>query len=221
MTANRVFLACNYSNKKVKGHFNKLREHLQKEWPIHVILIDKERGNASKDFWKQIRSEIDNCALAIFDVSAFRPNVVLELGYALAVKDEKQILITYDQRKPRTAKPPEWLLTDISHIHQVRYKQMEQMDDKIEENLENVPAVAAFKSLCDEARSTSIPDRKYKAQALKVLHKLQDGVNGLTDRQFDEVIKGSGVNRETLVKLLKRHKLATRDRGRGRWRLVT
>ena len=159
MTANRVFLACNYSNKKVKGHFNKLREHLQKEWPIHVILIDKERGNASKDFWKQIRSEIDNCALAIFDVSAFRPNVVLELGYALAVKDEKQILITYDQRKPRTAKPPEWLLTDISHIHQVRYKQMEQMDDKIEENLENVPAVAAFKSLCDEARSTSIPDK--------------------------------------------------------------
>jgi nucleoside 2-deoxyribosyltransferase len=220
MTTNRVFLACNYSNKKVKGHFNKLKERLQKEWPIHVILIDKERGNASKDFWKQIRAEIDNCALAIFDVSAFRPNVVLELGYALAIKDEKQILITFDQRKPRTAKPPEWLLTDISHIHQVRYRQIEQMDDKIEENLESVPAVAAFKSLCDEAKSTSIPD-KYKIEALKVLHKLQDGVNGLTDQQFDGVIKGRGVNRQTLATLLKRHKLATRERGRGRWHLVT
>jgi hypothetical protein len=71
MATNRVFLACNYSNQKVKGHFNKLKGRLQAEWPIHVILIDKERGNASKDFWKQIRAEIENCALAIFDVSAF------------------------------------------------------------------------------------------------------------------------------------------------------
>jgi hypothetical protein len=37
-----------------------------------------------------MRDEITKSAQAIFDVSAFRPNVVLELGYALAIKDKKK-----------------------------------------------------------------------------------------------------------------------------------
>jgi nucleoside 2-deoxyribosyltransferase len=218
MVKNRVFLACNYSNQKVKNHFNNLKERLEEELPIHVVLIDKETGNASKDFWRQICAEIAECSLCIFDVSAFRPNVVLELGYAIAIKDEKQILITYDERKTKNGKHPDWLLSDISHLHRVKYKQIKQMDAKIMENISIVPAVSAFTALCGDAKSTtSIPD-KYKDAALKILHILRN-TEVLTDQQLDNAIKGTNVQRTTLTALLKKHKLARRDRGRGGWRL--
>jgi hypothetical protein len=199
----------------VKDHFNKLKVEIEKDWPVRVVLIDKERGNASKDFWQQIRSEIEKCSLAIFDVTTFRPNVVLELGYALAIKDEKQVLITFDQRKPTKGKAQEWLLTDISHLHHVHYRQLQQLDEKIREHLSIVPAIAAFESLCSDAESTAIPE-KYKIEALKVMRRLE-GVTGLTDQQLEAVTKGSGVNKTKLTTLLKKHKMARRDPGKGRW----
>ncbi|MGA2450258.1 MAG: hypothetical protein ABTD50_16410 [Polyangiaceae bacterium] len=114
----KVFLGCNYSNQKVKAHFNMLKEKLEKDWPVHVCIIDKEPGKGARDLWSEIRRGIDECALAVFDVSGFRPNVVLELGYSLAVKDEEVILICFDERKPRKGGKPSWLLSDVGHLNQ-------------------------------------------------------------------------------------------------------
>lgn len=213
-----IFLACNYSNKKVKVHFNKLKANFEAALPVRVVLIDKERGKGSRDLWKEIQTAITDCALAVFDVSAFRPNVVLELGYALAVKDEEQIIITFDERKLRGNKP-QWLLSDISHLHQVRYRTLEQMDSKIEENLSKVPSVARYRALQDQARAETLAGDKYVQAALSVLHALREK-NGLTDQQLDAIVRGTNVRRETFLRFLKSHQLAYRERGRGRWYLV-
>lgn len=219
MPIESTFLACNYSNKKVKDHFGRLKEKLEKELPVKVVLIDKEQRNASRDIWVQIQKEIQNCSLAVFDVSAFRPNVVLELGYALSIKEENEILITFDERKPKTGRAPEWLLSDISHLHRIPYKQLAQMDEKIDENIRNITSVSAIEELYEEAeQETSIPD-KYKAAALQIVHKLREK-DSLTDRQFEHAIKGNNVNQKQLASLLKKHKLARRDRGRGQWHLA-
>lgn len=215
---NLIFLACNYSNKKVKSHFNKIKSKLEKAWPIRVVLIDKERGKGSRDIWKEIQQAIDDSALSIFDVSAFRPNVVLELGYALSIKDPENILITYDERKPRNQKSSPWLLSDIGHLHQSRYKTLEQLDKKINENLSKVPSIQEFKEFSAAANKTNA-GKKYIAQGKNVLLNLRD--SGMhSDQKIEGLIKGSGLDSRRLMGLLKKHKLAHRHRGsNGRWYL--
>ncbi|HQN73907.1 MAG TPA: hypothetical protein PLB16_10870, partial [bacterium] len=59
----------------------------------------------AKDMWVDIQKEIEESEFCLFDVSGFRPNVVLELGYALAVKNNSEILITFRHRKKRGSDP--------------------------------------------------------------------------------------------------------------------
>jgi hypothetical protein len=84
------------------------------------------------------------------------------------------------------------------------------MDDKIDEHLPAVPAVAAFKALSEDAETTAAPDR-YRSAALKLLYKLRTA-EGLTDEPFVGVIRGSGAQGGPLAKMLTSHKLAGRDR---------
>jgi hypothetical protein len=170
-------------------------------WPDHVPVNDPK------------------ASLCVFDVSGFRPNVVLELGLALAEKDEESVIITYDARKPRGKGKQEWLLSDIGHLDRKTYKTLSQVDQKIEDNLDKVPAIKNCKGLVEEAkRTTSVPD-KYLEMALKVLHGMREKGHH-TDQQIEALIKGSGVRRSTLGALLKKHKLAHRQKGRGRWILT-
>ena len=149
--SNQVFLGCNYSNQKVKNHFDRMKVDLEKKWPLRVVLIDKQKGIGASEIWKRVRDAIEESALCIFDVSANRPNVILELGYALAIKDTKNIVITVDKMKPRKQrKAPAWLLTDIAHLDRGEYKQLKQLDKIIEENLERVPAMQRFNEFLEE-----------------------------------------------------------------------
>jgi hypothetical protein len=215
---NTIFLGCNYSNKKVKRHFEVLKSQWESEWPVRVILIDKEESKGARDLWAEIRNHIEVYYLAILDVSAFRPNVVLELGYALAVKDQEAILVSFDARK-LGGRQPQWLLSDIPHLHRHAYKTLEQLDQKLSENLEKVPAIDRFKELSAAAeQETDAPD-KYVSAALSVLHALRKG--SLSGEQLRRIPQGSAIRVDTLTRLLKEHKLARRSRGRnGRWSLV-
>ena len=103
MKTNVIFLGCNYSNKKIKTHFDILKVNLERDYPVKAVLIDREKKKGARDIWQEIQTGIEESSLAIFDVSAFRPNVVLELGYALAVKDRENILVCFDERKQRGA----------------------------------------------------------------------------------------------------------------------
>ena len=133
---NTLFLACNYNDTKIKSHFNKLKERLEDKFPLRVILIDKERRKGARDIWTEVRNAIEISALAVFDVSAFRPNVVLELGYALGHKDEEDIIVTFDERKKRRGAKADWLLSDIGHLDRKNYKTLGGLDLKMDECVE-------------------------------------------------------------------------------------
>lgn len=220
--SNLIFLGCNYSNKKVKVHFDALKEKWEKEWPVRVVLIDKEKAKGTRDLWNEINQKIENASLAIFDVSAFRPNVVLELGYALAIKDEESIVITFDERKKgKEGKKPEWLLSDISHRHRVTYKELTYLDQQLEAHLSKVPSKERFEELKHFfSQDHSTAAEKYIAASLQVLKKLRDEGNK-SDQQIGKLIQGQSLRIKTLLSALKKHKLAKRTQGpNGRWYLL-
>ena len=218
--AHVVFLGCNYTNAKIKKHFNQLKSKWEKEWPLRVILIDKERRKGARDLWSEIKRGIASSSLAIFDVSAFRPNVVLELGYALAIKDEDDVVISVDSRKPRQRRTAKWLLSDIGHLNRIQYKQLGQLDKLLDDVLERVPIVKRFLAFQQDVKDETNAPQKYIDCGLRVLQKLRDS-GTMSDQQMASTVRGSAVRIETLRKLLKKHKLARRDKGRGGWFLVT
>jgi hypothetical protein len=219
-STNVVFLGCNYGNKKVKRHFDALKAQWEEDYPIRVVLIDKEKAKGSRDLWDEIREAIEVSALAIFDVSAFRPNVVLELGYALATKDPETVLVSFDARKARAGKKPDWLLSDIGHLNRYPYTSLPQLDDKLEENVAKVPAVSRFAEFAAATERETNASGKYTTAGLAVLHALRQR-GDLSEDQLDAIPKGSGIRVATLRALLKKYKLARRSQGpHGRWSLV-
>lgn len=221
---NLVFLGCNYSNKKVKGHFDSLKKAWEKSHPISVVIIDDNlKGKGAADLWVKIKEAIKTSALSIFDVSGFKPNVILELGYALAVKDEKAVVISFDERKKRKGKDTQdqkWLLSDIGQLKQIRYKTMKQLDKELEQHLHTVPSVKRFKDFEETVKKeTKIPE-EYCFVALNFLRKLINERAGfLPDTQLQQLARGKKVHVPRLREFLKQHKLAKR-RTNGPWYLV-
>jgi hypothetical protein len=217
-----IFLGCNYGNKKVKTHFDNLKRAWESAWPVEVVLIDKEKGKGAADLWRQIKAAIEKCSLAIFDVSAFRPNVVLELGYALAKKSESSIIVAFDSRKPPGKKKPDWPLTDISQLTQVRYTTLEGLDKKLEEHVNLLPQMQDLVSFQEAAKSSTAVWKKYNEVGIELLQKMRDR-GSISEKQFCQTVKDLGLNVRinTLKALLKKHHLATRSAGaNGRWKLA-
>jgi hypothetical protein len=215
---NSIFLGCNYSNKKVKGHFEKLKSKWEAEYPLRVILIDRVPGKGARDLWGEIKQELQESSLAILDLTGFKPNVVLELGYALAVKDEKQIVITHDERK-NGQKTSSWQLSDIPHLTRVPYKTLTYLDQKLNEHLPNVYAVQCWTDFKEAAAETGSPE-KYCGAGLKVLHELRAG-RRVTDQRIRTLARGTAIRANRLGQLLKDSDLARRRKGRnGAWELV-
>ena len=219
--SNLVFLGCNYSNQKVKKHFDQLKIHWEKQFPIRVVIIDKQRGKGARDIWDEIKTAIKESSLSIFDVSAFKPNVVLELGYALAEKNVEEIAVTFDERKIKNKKP-EWSLSDISHLNQLRYKELPALDQKLEEEIDKVPAMKRWRALVNETSRAPNSAQKYQDVCLQILQYLRDK-GPMTPQQLEDAGQGTNVRSEKIHRLLKDHKLAKRTRGRGkgaRWVII-
>jgi nucleoside 2-deoxyribosyltransferase len=214
----RVFFGCNYNDKRIKGQFDLLKVRLEQRFPVECVVVDKRAGKAARDLWRDIRTEIDSCGLVFFDVTAFRPNVVLELGYALALKDESNIFITFRKRKSK-GKVPGWLMSDISHLNRFEYTTVDQLDSFVEEQLGQADwmrRMREFNRNCEE--KTTAPE-KYKTEGLKVVQTIRDSGPRTAD-QIDGLVRGSAVRRETLTQLLRGAKLVKRTPGRpGRFYL--
>lgn len=86
ISANTIFLACNFKNKRVKGHFDGLKQKWENNLPVREYLSDQVKGGGARDLWKDITQTIEESNPAIFDVTSFRSNVILELGFSLALK---------------------------------------------------------------------------------------------------------------------------------------
>jgi hypothetical protein len=200
-------------DKRIKSQFDSLKTRLEKKFPVECVVIDKRRNKPAQDIWADIQDELYDCGAFFFDVTAFRPNVVLELGYALAAQDESDIYITW--RKRRTGgRSPAWLLSDISHLQRFEYTTVRDLDQFVEDQLLQTPwlkRLAKFNRLCRE-QTTAVD--KYKAEGVRVLQELRDE-GRQTPLQIQRLVQGSAVRRETLTNMLKEARLVKRTQGRG------
>jgi hypothetical protein len=203
-----VFLGCNYNDKSIKRAFDNIKIRIEKDYPITCVLIDKRKGKTAKDIWKDIKHYIDNSSLCIFDVSSFRPNVVLELGYAMAIKDEEEeVMISFRKRKDK-GKKPEWLLSDIGHLRRFEYSLVVDLEKEIRSEIENMQFIKKYKEL--ELVCQKSGDMKYYENITTILFSLRnDGVK--TKKQVQDIIKGSNLRISKVYDLLKRYKLVYID----------
>jgi hypothetical protein len=50
-SANLIFLACNFQNKRVKHHFDWLKKKWENFLPVRVYLSDSVEGGGARDIW--------------------------------------------------------------------------------------------------------------------------------------------------------------------------
>jgi hypothetical protein len=210
-TSNVVFFGCNYNDKKIKAQFDSLKKRIEADTALSCIVIDKRNGRPARDLWKDIQSYIEDSAACVFDLTGFRPNVVLELGYALSIKSEDQVFITFRKRKAKGT-APKWLLSDISHLQRHEYISIPDLEDYVREQLGLIPfskGHTEFLAACD---GTGAPE-KYLQRGLKVLQSLRD--NGpRSKQQLQSLLAGSACRFEKMQSMLKSAKLIKRSQGR-------
>lgn len=224
VSANTIFLACNFTNKKVKRHFDTLKRRLEDAYPVRVYLSDKVRGEGARDLWEDITQTIKEANLAIFDVTYFRPNVVLELGFALANKQARQIVICRDLtpggRKSRVQR--KWRLSDIPHLSRIDYKLFEDLDEQLLEHVRLMSIVTNFEKFMGEIerKYAGVARHRYIAETSDLLNALRDE-GPMSRQEFRSRLKDRGIDANWLGGLLRRFKLAIPTYGRkGVWKLV-
>lgn len=208
--ANQVFLGCNYNDKKIKSQFDNLKRRLERTTPLNCVIVDKRRGKSARDIWKDIKNLIETSAVCIFDVTAFRPNVVLELGYALAIKAEEQIFITFRERKSK-GKMPQWLLSDITHLNRFNYIHMSDLERHVRKELKSIGYGLGWQAFSEGCQRINAGD-KYEQKGLEILQAIRD--NGPKNAsQIRQIMAGTACRLNHMSQLLRNEKLIVRGKG--------
>lgn len=217
--SNQVFLGCNYNDKKIKSQFDNLKKRIEKTTPLSCVIVDKRKGKAAKDIWKDIKNLIETSAVCIFDVTAFRPNVILELGYALSIKAEEQIFITFRERRSH-GKSPLWILSDIGHLNRFNYIHMSDLEKHVKKELKSMGYGARWETFSVKCKNINAGD-KYELKGLEILQAIRD--NGFkNERQIKQIMAGTSCRLSHMVQLLKTEKLIIRSKGpNGRFSFPT
>lgn len=207
-----VFFGCNYNDMKIKAQFDSLKRRIEADTPLSCILLDKRSGKQASDLWKDIKIAIEQSAACMFDLTGFRPNVVLELGYALSIKSEDQIFITFRKRKS-SGTVPIWLLSDIGHLQRFEYVNVPALEKFVREQLALISFSTCLKQFEIDCNSTNAAD-KYREFGLKVIQHIRDD-GPRSEQQLQTVIAGSSCRWKKMESLLKRNKVLYRPRGRN------
>ncbi len=208
--SNMVFLGCNYNDKKIKAQFDNLKKRLEADTALSCIVLDKRHHSPARDLWQDIKKHIEESAACIFDLTGFRPNVVLELGYALSIKAADQIFITFRKRKSN-GKAPQWLLSDIGHLNRREYISISDLERFMRSQLDQITFsrnYSQFKAECDKTNASD----KYQKYGLEVLRVIRDDGPQST-QQIQRRLTGSSCRNEKLISLLKNSKLVVRPPG--------
>ncbi len=176
------------------------------------IVVDKRSGKAARDLWKDIKAHIEESAACVFDLTAFRPNVVLELGYAISIKAEDQIFITFRKRKFK-GRAPIWFLSDIAHLNRHDYIDVPALETFVREQLDLLPFARGIKSFHKECESTNAVE-KYQQHGIRLLQAIRDE-GPKSEQQLQGLLAGSACRLKRMLSLLKKHGLVSRPRGRN------
>jgi hypothetical protein len=205
-----VFFGCNYNDKKIKAQFDSLKRRIEADTPLSCIVIDKRGGKPARDLWKDIQTSIERSAACVFDVTGFRPNVVLELGYALSIKSEDQVFITFRKRKSK-GKVPSWLLSDITHLQRHDYVNVPDLEKFVRDQLALIPFSVGYKDFLSECDSTNAAD-KYREFGLRILQEVRLQTSR-SQQQIQAVMQGSACRLKRMLSLLKKNNVLRRGRG--------
>lgn len=208
--ANIVFLGCNYNDQRVKEQFDNLKKRIEADTALSCTVIDKRSRKPARDIWHDIKQHIEESSACFFDLTGFRPNVVLELGYALSIKAEDQIFITFRKRKTK-GKIPAWLLSDIAHLNRHEYISMSELESFMRDQLTKLPFSENVKTFEENCHSTGAVE-KYQRFGLMVLQNIRDK-GPQSEQQIQRIIAGTSCRAATMVKLLKNSNLIKRPRG--------
>ena len=208
--SNIVFLGCNYNDKRIKAQFDNLKKRIEADTALQCIVIDKRSKKPARDLWQDIKQHIEEAAACFFDLTGFRPNVVLELGYALSIKAEDQIFITFRKRKTK-GKAPVWLLSDIGHLNRHEYISMTELEDFMREQLAQLPFAESLKEYQQDCEATNAAE-KYQKHGLLVLQAIRDK-GPQSEQQIQRILAGSACRQKRMVALLKKRKLIKRPPG--------
>lgn len=208
--SNVVFFGCNYNDKKIKAQFDSVKRRIEASTALSCVVIDKRSKKAARDLWQDIKLHIEDSAACLFDLTGFRPNVVFELGYALSIKAEDQIYITFRKRRTN-GKSPTWLLSDIGHLNRHEYVNVPELEHFFREQLQLLPYsknVAAFMTECE---STNACD-KYQQFGLQILQAIRDE-GPKSEQQVKSILRGSACRSTRMLAMLKKHRLIKRPSG--------
>lgn len=206
---NTIFIGCNYSEKSIKAQFDKLKISIENKYPIKLVIFDRRISRNARDIWEDIKSEIDDAKYAYFDLTGFRPNVVLELGYALAVKKESEIVITHRVRKTR-GESPKWMLSDIGHLLRIEYKSLTDLEKSIETEIGKIPfmkKISAYNSTC---KKTSVPQKNFDS-GMTILKSIRDN-DSITEAKAADLLKGTNLKSKSVLSNLKQSGLISSSR---------
>jgi hypothetical protein len=210
--ANIVFLGCNYNDKRIKAQFDNLKRRLEADTALSCVVIDKRSKKPARDLWQDIKGHIEDSAACLFDLTGFRPNVVLELGYALSIKAEDQIFITFRKRKSQ-GKAPQWLLSDIGHLNRHEYISMTELEQFMRDQLARIPFSEGLAGFSQDCEATNAAE-KYRTFGVKVLQAIRDK-GPQSEQQIQRTLVGSACRLQRMLSMLKKHKLIGRPPGRN------
>ena len=210
--SNVIFFGCNYNDKKIKTQFDSLKKRIEASTALSCVVIDKRSRKAARDLWQDIKLHIEDSAACVFDLTGFRPNVVFELGYALSIKAEDQIFITFRKRKTK-GKAPTWLLSDIGHLDRHEYVNVPALETFIRDQLELLlfsRNVIAFLSGCNSTNAAE----KYQQLGLSCPQLIRDE-GPKSEQQLTASMRGSACRPSRMLAMLKKHQLIRRPRGKN------
>ena len=118
----QVFVAYAYSLYD-KRDYRKVFTSLERAFGVQFIFADEKITNMH--ILQKIISYIRGSDFSIFDISAWNPNVTLELGIALATSDDWYICFNPD--KTDISEVP----SDIRGIDRIQYKSFADLEDKL------------------------------------------------------------------------------------------
>lgn len=97
---------------------------------------------AAEGIWGQIQEDIDDAFFAIFDLTGYNHNVLLELGYAIGRNRDVIILLNVPKSKPRLfgAKddPMDGFPSDLQSIRRIQYVDRNELERKLLEVLDGL-----------------------------------------------------------------------------------
>ncbi|HEV7689676.1 MAG TPA: hypothetical protein VGO52_02595 [Hyphomonadaceae bacterium] len=132
-----VFLG--YPFKLTKTHRDFIKDVCKKRG---LGLKSAEDHFAAEGIWGQIQDDIDNAFFAMFDLTGYNHNVLLELGYAIGRDRDVIILLNVKKSKPRLfgAKddPMDGFPSDLQSVRRIQYADKRELERKLLEALDGL-----------------------------------------------------------------------------------